>query len=295
MKIGVLAAPSSWHFKDLQRSAGTCHEIRSISFEDLWAAFGAGDTKFRGGSLDLRTLDRLIVRTMPRGSLQQIVFRMNLLGRLARAGVRTVNQPRTIEIAVDKYLSLSMLSAAGISVPPTMVAEGLSAAMQCFETLGGDVVFKPIFGSMGTGIQRLTDRTAAAAFFQLQIEQGQVIYLQKFIDHSDWDLRILIVGDETFAIKRQRRGHWLTNMAQGAVGTPHCCTSQEIALVRKSAEVSGCEIAGVDLFYDRSNNVPMVCDVNAAPGWKATADVLKKDIAKSMIDVVVGAGAGAGV
>ena len=289
MKIGVLAAPSSWHFKDLQRSAKKLHEVISVSFDDLSTVLGAKESQFRGGAIDLRTLDRLIIRTMPRGSLQQIIFRMNLLGRLADSGVKIVNAPRTIEIAVDKYLSLSMLAEAGIAVPPTMVAESLPAAMTSFEALGGDVVYKPLFGSMGTGIERLTDRGAAASFFQSQIEQGQVIYLQKFIDHGDWDIRILIVGDRTFSIKRQREGHWLTNIAQGAIGSPHQATDQEIALAKKSAEVTGCEIAGIDLFYDSTTKPPMICDINAAPGWKATANVLDEDIAKAMIDYVAGA------
>lgn len=289
MKIGVLAAPSSWHFKDLQRSAKNLHEVISVSFDDLSTALGAKEPEFRGGPIDLRTLDRLIIRTMPRGSLQQIIFRMNLLGRLADSGVKIVNAPRTIEIAVDKYLSLSMLAEAGIAVPPTMVAESLPAAMTGFDALGGDVVYKPIFGSMGAGIVRLSDRSAAASFLQSQIEQGQVIYLQKFIDHGNWDIRILIVGDRTFSIKRQRDGHWLTNIAQGAIGSPHRATDQEIALARKSAAVTGCEIAGVDLFYDTTTKLPMICDVNAAPGWKGTASVRNEDIAKAMIDYVAGA------
>lgn len=287
MNIGILAASSSWHFKDLKRAAAQRHQIFSVSFDDLWTQFGDGVSNFRSGSVDLQTLDRLIVRTMPRGSLQQIIFRMNLLGRLARAGLRVVNAPRTIEVAVDKYLSLSMLAGAGIAVPPTMVAESLPAAMRSFEALGGDVVYKPIFGGMGAGILRLTDGREAASVFQSQIDQGQVIYLQKFIDHGDWDIRILIVGDKTFSIKRRREGHWLTNIAQGAIGTPHHATAQEIELAKKSAKVTGCEIAGVDLFYDQSSKLPMVCDVNAAPGWKGTAGVLKVDIAKAVIDVVI--------
>ena len=288
MKIGVLAAPSSWHFKDLKRAAAKQHQITGVSIDDLSTSLQVEESEYRSGRVELQTLDRLIIRTMPKGSLQQVIFRMNLLGRLERSGVRIVNPPRTIEIAVDKYLSLSMLAEAGIAVPPTKVAESLSAALENFDTLGGDVVYKPIFGSMGTGVERLTDRSAAARFFQSQIEQGQVIYLQKFIDHGDWDLRILIVGDETFSIRRQRDGHWLTNIAQGAIGAPHCATEKEIAFARKSTEVTGCEIAGVDLFYDKISQQPMVCDVNAAPGWKSTADVLKVDIAKAMIDVVVG-------
>ena len=290
MRIGVLAGPGSWHFLDLQRAGGDRHEIISLSFDNLAAEFGSShrsnDARFHNGTIDLRTLDRLIVRTMPAGSLQQVVFRMNLLGRLESAGVKILNPPKTIEIAVDKFLSLSLLTESGISVPPTAVAESLPAALDCFSSLGGDVVYKPIFGSMGRGIVRLNDRETAANFFETQIASGQIIYLQKFIDHGDWDLRILIVGDSTYSIKRQRKGHWLTNIARGGIGSPYHPTDRELALAFAAAEATGCRVAGIDIFYDQKTATPMVCDINAAPGWKATSSTLSQDIAKRIIDEV---------
>ena len=287
MRIGVLAAPSSWHFLDLQRSGAEQHEIINLSFNDLATEFGlshdSDDARFRNGEVDLRELDRLIVRTMPAGSLQQIVFRMDLLGRLKSSGVKIINSPKTIEIAVDKYLSLSLLAQSNIAVPPTAVAESLPAALDCFSRLGGDVVYKPIFGSMGKGIIRINDREAASQFFEAQIADGQIIYLQKFIDHGDWDLRILVVGEQTFSIKRQRKGHWLTNIARGGTGTPHQPTKKELNLAFAAAKATGCRVAGIDIFYDQKTATPMVCDVNAAPGWKATSSTLNQDIAKRII------------
>ncbi len=286
MRIGVLAESNSWHFLDLHRAGGDHHEIISISYRDLWTQFSPGGMKFYSAALDLEVLDRLIVRTMPRGSLQQIVFRMDLLGRLESAGVKITNRPKTIETAVDKYLSLCVLAKAGIAVPPTAVAEDLQSAMGCFERLGGDVVYKPIFGSMGRGIVRLSDAPTAARFFQSQILTGQVIYLQKFIDHGDWDIRVLIVGTQMFAMKRQRSGHWLTNIAQGAVGISHTPNSQEAGLAKQAAAITGCDIAGIDIFYDAQTGTPMVCDINAAPGWKATSSTLGIDVAKAILEQV---------
>jgi len=110
--------------------------------------------------------------------------------------------------------------------------------------------------------------------------------LQKFINHSDWDLRILIVGDKAFSIKRQRAGHWLTNISQGAIGSPYSPNASELALARAAAKATGCVIAGVDIFYERHTEKPMVCDVNAAPGWQGTANTLGADIGQAILDVV---------
>ena len=52
--------------------------------------------------VDLTKFDVVLVRTMPPGSLEQVVFRMDVLGRLEAAGVPVINPPRAIEAAVDR-------------------------------------------------------------------------------------------------------------------------------------------------------------------------------------------------
>ena len=80
MRIGVLAAESGWHFQDLVRAASDNaeegYELSSLSFSRLSAEIAGGTPilRFSCQQDDLAALDRLIVRTMPAGSLQQIVF-----------------------------------------------------------------------------------------------------------------------------------------------------------------------------------------------------------------------------
>ena len=59
----------------------------------------------------------MIVRTMPPGSLEQVVYRMDALWRLEAAGVAVLNSPKAIECAVDKYLASARLEAAGLDRP----------------------------------------------------------------------------------------------------------------------------------------------------------------------------------
>jgi RimK family alpha-L-glutamate ligase len=213
---------------------------------------------------------------------------MDFLHHLQNAGVEIINSPRTIEISVDKYRSLNLIVDAGVPIPQTRVAESLSSALACFDALGRDVVYKPIFGSMGRGIRRLTHHSSARTFFETQIGEGQIIYLQTFIDHGDWDIRILILGDQTFAIRRHRKGHWLTNLSQGAIATPHQASDQELAVAFAAAQAIDCQVAGVDLFYDTQTGRLMVCDVNAAPGWKGTAAALGVDLGAAMLEFICG-------
>ncbi len=296
MRIGVLAAEDGWHYRDLIRAAGensnAGYELTSLSFGDLSAGIGvpptmhtAGGTNinegpvFRCRTKNLLALDRLIVRIMPAGTLQQIIFRMDLLNRLQAAGVRIINPPRAVEIAVDKYLSLAMLADAGIAVPETHVAQTVDQGLACFDGLDGKALFKPIFGSMGNGIQLIRDRTAAQLFFSEQVRAGEVLYLQRFIDHGDSDVRILVIGDHAVGMLRRRPGQWLTNVAQGATG--HCF---EPSVEQRSTAIAacravGCRIAGVDLLTDVQTGEEYVVDINAAPGWQEISAVTGIDIA----------------
>src|SRR5262245_20696561 len=56
---------------------------------------------FTSGETQLSHCDCLLVRTMPPGSLEQVVFRMDALARLEAVGVPVVNPPKAIEAAVD--------------------------------------------------------------------------------------------------------------------------------------------------------------------------------------------------
>ena len=292
MRIGILVSEDSWHFQDLLRASQLepepyRHDLISLSFGQLAGGLEARGDHFGSAAVDLSALDRIIARTMPAGSLQQIIFRMDLLGRLEAAGVKIFNTPRAIEISVDKYLSLAMLSTAKINVPPTYVAQTVADGLAGFELLGGDVVFKPIFGSMGNGIVRLSQRADAESFFEEMITAGEVLYLQKFIDHGDYDTRVLVIGDRTIAMRRRRPGHWLTNVAQGATASPIEISPQEREIAIGACHAVGCKIAGVDLVKNAATGCDLVVDVNAAPGWQALSEVTGVDVGALILREVV--------
>jgi RimK family alpha-L-glutamate ligase len=314
MRIGVLAAESGWHFQDLLRAANESRELRyeveGLSFSQLSAGVNENGASFASGrcvskadsksgvtgetpspsdtghGVDLTTLDRLIVRAMPAGSLQQIVFRMDVLNRLEASGVKVFNSPRAVEISVDKYLSLAMLADADIPVPETFVAQTVREGIEYFDRLGGEVVYKPIFGSMGNGIRLLEDRSEALSFFQQQIGLGEVLYLQKFIPHGHCDVRVMVIGDQTVAMQRRRPGHWLTNIAQGATGHPIFPSPRQRDVAMSACDALGCRIAGVDLIQDARTGRELVVDVNSSPGWQALSAVSGVDIATLILKEV---------
>jgi ribosomal protein S6--L-glutamate ligase len=233
---------------------------------------------------NLASFDAVIVRTMPPGSLEQVVYRMDALARLERAGVTVLNPPKAIECAVDKYLATWRLEAASLPVPPTIVCENCEAAMEAFDALGGDVVVKPLFGAEGRGIVRVSDPDLALRTFRTLERIQAVLYLQRYIEHEGYDVRVLVLdGRAIGAIRRRSTDDFRTNVSRNGRPEQHDLTANERDLALRAAEATGCRFAGVDLLYDRAGGV-YVIEVNAVPGWRAFQRVTGIDVAGFVIE-----------
>jgi ribosomal protein S6--L-glutamate ligase len=282
VRFAVLGNPDGWYLRDLARAAGARHEVIAAGFSELASSLGP-ELGALSGELDLRRVDAVLVRTMPPGSLEQVVFRMDVLARLEAAGTPVINPPRALEAAVDKYLALAKLAAAGLQVPRTFVCQQAEAALAAFDALGQDVVLKPLFGAEGRGITRLTDPELALRAFRLLEQLQAVIYLQEFIPHEGCDLRILVLGDRTLGMRRINRADWRTNVSRGAQTAPLEVSSALEDTARRAAAAIGAPLAGVDLLPGRDGHLYAI-EVNAVPGWRALARTLQIDVARLVLE-----------
>ncbi|MEM8946562.1 MAG: RimK family alpha-L-glutamate ligase [Planctomycetota bacterium] len=285
MKLAVLGAPTSWYVSDLKRAAEASHEVVPITYRELTAEIDSVGLRLHSGALDCRAFDALLVRSMPPGSLEQVVFRMNALAQLAETGVRVVNSPRAIEIAVDKYLTTAKLQAAGLLVPRTATCQTWEQAMQCFAELGGDVVVKPLFGGEGRGITRVHDEAIAQRVFKTLEQISAVIYLQEFVAHQGYDLRVMIIGERVLGMRRRHPTDWRTNISLGANAEPLEISSELEALARRARDAVGTEVAGVD-FLPGKNGQLYTIEVNAVPGWRALSRVTTVDVGRLVLQYV---------
>ncbi len=137
-----------------------------------------------------RSLDAVLVRTMPLGSLEQVIFRMDCLHALERAAVQVINPTADARNAIDKWLTQHRLHGAGLLTPPTVVCQTRDAALEAFERLGRDVLIKPLFGGEGRGILRIQDADMAWRACGTLQQLGQVMYVQQFQEHLGYDIRV---------------------------------------------------------------------------------------------------------
>jgi len=279
--VGVLGASGSWHSRRLIAALGARgHEVLAIPATRLRSIIDShGLVRVLGPEdVALDALDLLIVRGLPRGSLEQVIFRMDALHVLAERGVRCVNNPRAIERTIDKSWAGAVLATSGVPTPPTIVCESYDGAMQAFERFGGDVVVKPLFGAMGSGIVRIEDRDVAHRVFRaLELERG-VYYVQRTVaPDGRRDLRVLVVGGEIAGAMERVADSWRANIARGARPRAVTLGEDERRLALAAAAALEADVAGVDLLIGLDGEV-VVLEVNGIPGWQALQSVSERDL-----------------
>jgi RimK family alpha-L-glutamate ligase len=286
LQVGVLGASGSWHSRGLIAAlAGRGHGVVAIPATRLESVIDDdGGVHVRGpAGAVLDALDLLIVRGLPRGSLEQVIFRMDALHVLASRGVRCINSPRAIERTIDKSWAGATLALAGVPTPPTVVCERYDDAMAAFEQLGGDVVVKPLFGAMGSGIVRIEDRDVAHRVFRaLELERA-VYYVQRTIAPAGRrDLRVLVVAGDIAGAMERVSDSWRANVARGARPRAVALNDDERGLALAAAAALAVDVAGVDLLIG-SDGEGAVLEVNGIPGWQALQSVCERDLTQLVV------------
>ncbi|HEU5305346.1 MAG TPA: RimK family alpha-L-glutamate ligase [Gemmatimonadales bacterium] len=282
MRIAVMAARSGWHTQELERAAAERgHDAVVLPYEGLVAAIGPA-SGLRSGSTELDRVDVVLARIIPFGSLEQIIFRVDALHRLEDRGVRVVNSPRAIERTVDKFWTSTLLEQCGIPTPETIVCDDPEEAFVAFRTLG-DVIVKPLFGSMGLGMVRVSDEEMAYRVFKTIERIRGVYYLQRAIDHEGADIRVFVVNGRVLGAIERRSNGWRTNLARGGTARSVLLPDEWSALAVRAVAAVGADYAGVDLLAGTDGTV-YVLEVNGIPGWRGLQEATGLDVAGRLID-----------
>jgi RimK family alpha-L-glutamate ligase len=241
-----------------------------------------GDVSLRSRDVWLDDCDAVIVRGIPRGSLEQVIFRVDALHALQARGVTCVNGPRALERTIDKFLASALLARAGLCTPRTVACERCDEALEAFEELGGDVIVKPLFGAMGAGMTRVDDADVAyRVFHALELERA-VYYLQETLPHDGRDLRALVVGGRVLAAIERIGSGWRANLARGARAQATQLSDDQERLCLEAAEVLGVDYAGVDVLR-AADGRDYVLELNGIPGWRGLQEATGADVAAALV------------
>jgi RimK family alpha-L-glutamate ligase len=280
-KIGILSAQRGYHVQDLEKAIlrqGCTPAYFPIARMAGWIG-GRPWVHVRNDSVeDCRCV---LVRTIPTGSLEQIIFRMDVLHRLEKLGKRVINSAAAIERTVDKYCTSFLLADAGILTPRTLVTEDFNTALDACREMR-DVIVKPLFGSEGKGMVRICDEETAYRVLRAWELNRCIYYIQEHLPHFQKDIRAFVVGEEVVAAMCRCGDDWKTNYSKGARVEPVELTHEMKTLAVRATREIGLDYAGVDLL-PAENGKTYVVEINSIPGWRGLQKTTDSSIADRII------------
>lgn len=289
-RIAIVTDDPGWHGAQLKRafaSRGHKGEYLSLaacrldleSEHSLLVVMPGFDTRLPAG---------VFVRGVPGGSLEQVIFYLDILHALQALGVKVYNDARAIERTVDKGMTSFLLRRAGIPTPPTWVLHSpdqVLALVQRELCAGHELVSKPLFGSQGEGLQRLAKLDD---LLHLAGSRG-VYYLQRFVHcgeaYHDW--RVFVVDGRACGAMRRCGQTWLNNVAQGARCEPAAVDGVLASLAEGAAAAVGMDYAGVDVIRDAEGRFSVI-EVNSVPAWKGLQSVCEANLADRLAEDFLG-------
>jgi len=289
VQVVILSARTGWHTDELCRALSARGHVGIVlRYEALVARLGGARSAagLANERAEIFSADAVLARIIPSGSLEQIIFRVDALHWIEDRGVPVVNSPRAIERSVDKFYTDALLHEAGLESPETVVCESTADAMSAVDRFG-DAVIKPIFGSMGHGLVRVSDRDVAFRVFRALEQSRAVFYVQRFIEHGGRDIRVFVVGGRVIgAIERiAPGGDWRTNVARGAAARPFDLPNAWADIALRAAAAIGADYAGVDLLPAVDGRI-LVLEVNGIPGWEGLQRATGVDVAGAVVQHV---------
>lgn len=316
-RLALITDEPGWHGARLQEAfAARGHVSRVLSLQDCSLDLTPGRSGVRLPDFEDGLPDGVFVRGVPGGTLEEVIFHLDILHALQALGVPVYNDGRAIERSVDKGLTSFLLHRARIPTPPTRVFRRPLQAwawMLSEHAAGHDVVSKPLFGSQGEGLRRLgrgddlPDPDSLNGVFYLQrfietgIDAGIEAGIEAGIDAGikqhqgttapaqtgprgwhDWRV-FVIAGRAVAAMRREATSSWIANVARGALCQPALVGGPLRELAEAAARTLDMAYAGVDILRDRAGAY-WVIEVNGIPAWKGLQQACGVDMAQLLAE-----------
>jgi ribosomal protein S6--L-glutamate ligase len=188
----------------------------------------------------------------------------------------------------DKVSSLQLLAANGIGVPRTVLSNNPYVIPEMIEHAGSiPLIIKMINGTHGIGVILSETQQNAESILESFYKLKERIILQEFVKESNGtDIRVFVVdGQIVGAMERKaKEGEFRSNLHRGGSARLIPLSHEEKRVSIEAAKILGLDVCGIDLL--RSNQGPLVLEVNPSPGLEGIERTTNVDIAARIIQLV---------
>ena len=201
---------------------------------------------------------------------------------------KVLNNAHAFRLARNKWQSLQLLAAYGLPIPSTSYIGELVESSSQLVLHSPSVVLKTLVGMQGAGVELCEGKAIALSKLETLKQAGEKALVQDFIAETRGkDIRAFVIGKQVVAGMQRTagNGNFRANLHQGGKAESIDLTEEEKMIAIQATKAIGLDVAGVDLI--RTNQGPMILEVNASPGLEGIEKVSGKDIAGMMVDYVL--------
>ncbi|MCC3305085.1 30S ribosomal protein S6--L-glutamate ligase [Sneathiella sp. HT1-7] len=286
MKIALLCRNAELysHKRLIEAAEARGHQVDVINHLRCYIDIASGDPEIHYKGESLKGYDAVI----PRIGASVTFFGTAVLRQFEMMDVYPVNESVGISRSRDKLRSMQLLSRENIGLPVTVFAHRTSDASELLKLAGGaPVIIKLLEGTQGIGVVLGETPKAAESIVQAFGGTNTNILVQQFVKEANGeDIRCIVVGDKVVAsmIRRGVEGDFRSNLHRGGTAEAIKITAAERSTALKSAKAMGLNVCGVDML--RSNNGPVVMEVNSSPGLEGVEKATGIDVATKIVEFI---------
>lgn len=283
MKIGILSRDAKlYSTKRLVEAAEQRgHEVQTVDVLKCYMNITANQPSVHYKKQILK-FDAII----PRIGASVTAYGTAVLRQFEVSGVYSVNESIAISRSRDKLRAHQLLARKGVGMPITGYAHSADATDELIAFVGGaPLIVKLMESTHGQGIVLAETDKAAEGVINAFRGLNANFLVQEYIKESGGsDIRCFVVGERVVAamMRTAKEGDFRSNLHRGGTASKVKLLPEERALAVKAAKVMGLNVAGVDLI--RSEQGPLVLEVNSSPGLEGIERVTQKDVADMIID-----------
>lgn len=185
---------------------------------------------------------------------------LGLAGALYTQGAWLLNPYPSCSLTQNKIIVSRLLRVAGVPAPRSWVTGDLELARPLAEQF--PLIVKPYMGHRGAGITLVRDPDQLS---KMPKPEAPVI-IQEFIEGTGEDLKVYVVGEQVFAVKKP-----FSETSFTVPGVPVPVTEEVRQLTIAAGKACGLGLYGLDII--ESPRGPFVVDVNYFPGYKGVPNV----------------------
>ncbi len=194
------------------------------------------------------------------------------LYQLLDQSVPCINSYDAFALSEDKFKTAHLLNRHGIRTADYQLCryDNILSVKNKLAEWGGKAVYKPTDGWGGQGIIKIESEIALDGLLPLLNEYNDDhFYIERFVDTDKTDFRIDVVDGEVVGCygRKAPPNEWKTNVTSGGSVIMREANDELAELAVKVAQLTGLDIAGVDIIYDREREEYVVLEVNGIPAF----------------------------